>query len=86
MSEQQNFSNLPPVYDRVTSATETPEELQHRLFLEKAQFFANTLGVFLVFVLLTAILFFNEDAELKKSAQVMLQALAAGFIGYLAKR
>lgn len=86
MAEEQNLSNLPAVYDRVTSSTETTEELQHRLFLEKARFFANAFGVLLVFLLLTAILFFQEDLELRKSAQVMLQALAAGFIGYIAKR
>ncbi|MGB7416483.1 MAG: hypothetical protein WA902_19925 [Thermosynechococcaceae cyanobacterium] len=58
MAEEQNLSNLPAIYDRVTSLIETPEELQHRLFLEKARFFANAFGVLLVFLLLTAALFF----------------------------
>ena len=86
MAEEQNLSNLPAIYDRVTSSTETTEELQHRLFLEKTRFFANAFGVLLVFLLLTATLFLQEDIELRKSAQIMLQALAAGFIGYIAKR
>lgn len=86
MVEEQNLSNLPALYDRVTSSTETPEELKHRLFLEKARFFANAIGVLLVFLLLAAILFLQEDIELRKSAQTMLQVLASGFIGYIAKR
>jgi hypothetical protein len=84
--QQEDFSQLPPLYERVTTATETPEELQHRLHLEKAKFYASAFGVFAIFVVLVLIIFFHEDTELKKSAQTMLQALAAGFIGYLVRR
>jgi hypothetical protein len=56
------------------------------LHLEKAKFYASALGVLSIFVVLVLIIFFHEDAELRKSAQTMLQALAAGFIGYLVRR
>ncbi len=41
--QQEDLSQLPPLYERVTTATETPEELQHRLHLEKAKFYASVL-------------------------------------------
>ena len=84
--QQQDLSQLPTIYEKVTTTTETPEEIRHRLHLEKARFYTSVVGVFLIFALLVAIVFFHEDVELRKSAQTMLQTLAAGFIGYLVKR
>jgi len=43
-------------------------------------------GVFLVFLLLVAVIFFHPEPEFRKSAQVILQSLATGFIGYLVRR
>jgi hypothetical protein len=84
--EQEDFSRLPPLYEKITTETETPEELQHRLYMDKAKFFSSVTGLLLVFLVLVSIIFWHDDPDLRKAAQVMLQTLAAGFIGYLVKR
>ena len=84
-TKRKDLSQLPALYERVSTETETPEELQHRLFLEKAKFFASVGGVFLVFLFLVALIFFHPEPEFRKSAQVILQSLATGFIGYLVR-
>ena len=84
--ERRDFSKLPPVYQRVIEETETSEELRHKLHLEKARFYTSAAGVTFIFAVLVAIIFWHQDPELTKSAAIILQALAAGFIGYLVKR
>lgn len=84
--KQQDLSQLPPLYERVTSATETPEELQHRLKLEGVKTYASISGIAAIFVILVLILFFHGNAELVKASAAILNTLAGGLIGYLVKR
>ncbi len=85
-TQRQDLSQLPALYERITTETETPEELEHCLHLEKAKFYASVMGVFLIFLFLVTVIFFHPDPEFRKSAQVILQSLATGFIGYLVRR
>ena len=84
--KQQDLSQLPPLYERVTSATETPEELQHRLKLESIKTYASIAGTAAIFLTLVLILFFHSNAELALTSSAILNTLAGGLIGYLVKR
>lgn len=84
--KQEDLSQLPSIYERVTTATETPEELHHRLKLESIKLYASLAGVGAVFVTLTLILFLHDDPELIKVSSALLNTLAGGLIGYLLKR
>ena len=84
--KQEDLSRLPPVYERITTVTETPEELHHRLKIESIRLYASIAVVGAIFLTLVLILFFHENAELVKGSGAILNTLAGGLIGYLVKR
>ncbi len=84
--DKQDFSKLPSMYERIETSTDTPQELEHRLFMEKLRLILSALGVAAIFAVTVAIIFFHEDKNMVNSAQTILQTLSGGFIGYMVRK
>jgi heme A synthase len=86
MSQQENLERLPAKYDRISSQTETREELEHRLWREKFTHRALSLALFLVFFVLVYLVLFHPDLAIQQNALSVLASYVAGLLGYFVRK